>query len=86
MDNEDQNVLLLDIAERQKAIAANVKELIVGLNAATEKYAATDAVYREELDRYRKTNDAFSLGGKIVLAIRLLGLVLLAFIAYTVAR
>ena len=85
MTDVDNKALLVEIAERQKAIQDELTGLASAQAAALDKYESSDNIYREQLERYDKEQAAGAAGRKLAIAVRLLAVLLLAFIAYRVA-
>lgn len=89
MSDEQDRALLMDIAERQKAIQVEVANLIAGHTQALEQYATSDMAYRKlldeyqvQLENYRKDQEALVASRHLAMLIRLIALLLLLFIAY----
>ena len=85
MTDVTSEALLVEIAERQKAIQIELKGLASAQTAALAKYENSDNVYRKQLERYGKEQAAGAAGRNLAIALRLLAVLLLAFIAYRVA-
>ena len=85
MTDADNKELLVEIAERQKAIQNELAGLASAQAAALQKYENSDNIYREQLERYGREQAAGAAGRKLAIAVRLLAVLLLAFIAYCVA-
>lgn len=56
MNDEHDKALLVDIAERQKAIQVELADLVKAHTQALEQYAVSDKVYRKQLDENQATH------------------------------
>jgi hypothetical protein len=113
--NEEQNrVLLMEVAERQKEMQVVLTGLVAAHAQALERYANSDAAYRKhlensdlayrmhlensdvayrkqldayeaQLEMYRKEQGAIPAGRKLAMAMRVIAVLLLLFIAYRVS-
>ena len=84
MSDEQNQALLTEIIERQKALQAEMADFIGAQAQALEKYAHSDIAYRDQLESYRKEQEATATGRTVAVAIRLVALLLLLFIAYRI--
>ena len=84
MSDEQDQALLTEIVERQKTLQAELADFTKGQAQALEKYARSDIAYRDQLESYRKEQEATAIGRKVAMAIRLVALLLLLFIAYRI--
>ena len=85
MSDVDNKALLMEIAKRQNSIIEVLEGLAKAQEAAQEKYADSDKAYREQLERNDKDQAACAGCKKVAIAVCLLALLLLAYIAYRVA-
>jgi hypothetical protein len=78
--------LLLDIAERQKALQSPLGAMAAEQARALENYEKNDAKYQERSALYEKAENEVRVTRTFAKWARVIALVLLAYIAYRVSR
>ncbi len=84
-DSLTSEALLLEIAERQKVIQKELAGLASAQTAALEKYENSDNLYKEQLKRYDKELSEEATGRYLAIFLRIMAVLLLAYIAYRIA-
>jgi hypothetical protein len=83
---DEDHSLLADIAERQKALQAQLAAMAADQAELLETYTKSNAVYRAQAEQYEREQRSMRLSKAVANGIRLFALLLLAFIAYRVSR
>ena len=85
MNEQDTNVLLREIAERQSMIEQRLSAIEIYQQELYKKYESTDAAYRSELSEYQQERTSLALGRKLGPVVRIAMLLLVVYIAYRVS-
>jgi hypothetical protein len=76
---------LTEVATRLHVIEQRLTTLEAAQDAALKQYAVSDAAYREELSEYRAERGQFSRARSLAMVLRVVGVMLLVYIAYRVS-